>query len=208
MVFRNLGKSLPLVPFQYGLKGNVHRWTPVHSRCLAISSINKVNEGDKRFWTQKCSSSEEIESLGKRLAPWLHNGDVLLLRGDLGAGKTTLSRGIIRGIFENDDLLVTSPSYLLDNSYERHEDGLSIHHMDLYRLPKGCDLSILNIPNIFSTSLCIIEWPDRLGPEVMPKDYLDIELRIKGDESELRTISLTPTSDRWKAMLSEAITST
>jgi len=192
------------------------RLSPLHlssakrglSHALGAANQHKQHETspEKESWgpgafVKTCASSEDVEALGKLLSSTLHRGDVILLRGDLGAGKTTLSRGIIRGLFEDDDLLVTSPSFLLDNSYERQEDGLSIHHMDLYRLPQGCDLSMLNIPNIYTSSLCLIEWPQRMEPSAMPTDYLDVDLRIKYEDNEARIITLTPKSERWTEKL-------
>lgn len=146
-----------------------------------------------------CKSDEEIEALGAKLSQISTNGDVLLLRGDLGAGKTTLARGLIRHKFDDSKMRVTSPSYLLDNTYEYAEDAL-IHHMDLYRLPTGCDLTMLGIPAIFSTSLCLIEWPQRLGDN-LPADYLDVDMSIRADE--VRSVVLTPASVRWRDKLLE-----
>jgi len=148
-----------------------------------------------------CRSEEEIEQLGARLSIVTGPGDVLLLRGDLGAGKTTLTRGLIRHKFCDETMRVTSPSYLLDNSYQYGDDEV-IHHMDLYRLPTGADLSMLGIPGIFSTSLCIIEWPQRMGDK-LPADYLDVDLTI-GQEQE-RVIRLTPSSERWSLQLARAL---
>lgn len=153
--------------------------------------------------TVVCKSEEEIEALGARLSEVAGVGDVLLLRGDLGAGKTTLARGLIRHKFCDETLRVTSPSYLLDNSYEYGEDQV-IHHMDLYRLPTGCDLSMLGMPAIFSTCLCIIEWPQRMGPGQMPAEFLDVDMTI-GPDGQERRIMLTPSSQRWSAALAEVL---
>ena len=102
-----------------------------------------------------------------------------VLLGDLGAGKTTLSRGIIRGKFHDNDMIVTSPSYLLDNSYN-YAKNKHIHHMDLYRLPVGYpDMGILGIPGIFKTALCIVEWPDRLTSQNLPESYVDVKIELK-----------------------------
>ncbi|CAN0562013.1 unnamed protein product, partial [Ectocarpus sp. 12 AP-2014] len=60
-------------------------------------------------------------------------------------------------------LAVTSPSYLLDNTYEVADEDLTLHHMDLYRLQGGTDLRVLGIPGVFETCVCLVEWPDRLG---------------------------------------------
>lgn len=146
-----------------------------------------------------CKTVEDIENLGARLSSVTCIGDVLLLRGDLGAGKTTLARGLIRHKFSDDTMRVTSPSYLLDNLYEYDEDRF-IHHMDLYRLPTQSDLTMLGIPEIFSSSLCIIEWPQRMGDK-LPPDYLDIDMSIGNDET--RYIKLTASSPRWSLKLDE-----
>lgn len=82
--------------------------------------------------------------LGWQMGERLTIGDVLLLQGDLGAGKTCFSRGVIRRKLNDPNLRVTSPSYLLDNSYDYFDDNdgegderRCIHHMDLFRLPTG-----------------------------------------------------------------------
>ena len=140
-----------------------------------------------------CKTPEDIENLGSRVAAIVGNGDVILLKGDLGAGKTTFTRGLIRSKFEDEDMRVTSPSYLLDNVYE-YDESQYIHHMDLYRLPTGCDLSILGIPEIYGTSLCIIEWPQRMGANV-PNQYLDVDINIGDDET--RRIKFTAVGKNW-----------
>ena len=155
-------------------------------------------------WVKLCATAEDIEAVGQKLSPYLGPGDVLLLRGDLGAGKTCLARGLIRDKHQDGNMIVTSPSYLLDNTYDLEDTGKKIHHMDLYRLPEGCDMTVLGIPDIFEDSLCLIEWPSRMSQEVYPKDYLDVELKILDDES--RVIKFTPSSQassRWKKKLSE-----
>jgi tRNA A37 threonylcarbamoyladenosine biosynthesis protein TsaE len=101
---------------------------------------------------------------------------------------------------------VTSPSYLLDNTYAYGvlpEDALEpeavvIHHMDLYRLPGpalggegdgGFDASMLGIPGIYPTCLCLVEWPERLRPRDLPLSFLDVEINISVDE--VRVVTLT-----------------
>ena len=153
-------------------------------------------------WEVTCASDEDIEALGRYVAGSLGTADVILLKGELGAGKTTFSRGLIRAKFDDDNMRVTSPSYLLDNTYE-YGEGMYIHHMDLYRLPTGCDLSMLGIPGIYASSLCLIEWPQRMGADNLPPEYLDMDFKINGDES--RRISLTPHGGRWEDKLPRLI---
>lgn len=133
------------------------------------------------------------------------------MKGDLGAGKSTLTRGIIRSLCEDDSLMVTSPTYLLDNIYPLPifdettggtEDSsptskteIMIHHMDLYRLPNGCDLSFLSIPNIFDKNLCIIEWPERLG-NFKPTEFIEINLLINRID-EGRTVIISLVGDKY-----------
>lgn len=153
-------------------------------------------------WTIRCSTAEDIEALGEKISPHLGAGDVLLLRGDLGAGKTCFARGLIREKHQDTGMIVTSPSYLLDNTYDL-EEGAKIHHMDLYRLPEGCDMTILGIPQIFEDSLCLIEWPQRMSADIYPQDYLDVELKILEDESrEIKFTASSQNAARWIEKLS------
>ena len=167
------------------------------SRLYTVNpSVGPWVSGDvPHSWRITCMTDEVMENLGQRLAPFVGNADVILLKGDLGAGKTTFSRGLIRAKFDDDDMRVTSPSYLLDNTYEYDED-MYIHHMDLYRLPTGCDLSMLGIPDIYTTSLCLIEWPQRMDNKALPAEYLDMNFYIN-KENESRCITLTPYGERW-----------
>ena len=170
------------------------------SRRISLHAVNpsagQWTSGDvPHSWRITCATDEAMENLGQRLGPLVGNADVILLKGDLGAGKTTFSRGLIRAKFDDEDMRVTSPSYLLDNTYE-YDEGMYIHHMDLYRLPTGCDLSMLGIPDIYGTSLCLIEWPQRMDAKALPTDYLDMNFHINKDD-ESRCITLTPYGERW-----------
>jgi tRNA threonylcarbamoyladenosine biosynthesis protein TsaE len=103
--------------------------------------------------------------------------------------------------------MVTSPTYLLDNTYLLsdvdggdptcgvHEHDAVIHHLDLYRLPNGCDLTFLSIPKIYARNLCLIEWPERLG-KFKPDDYVDIDLRIH-PENDHRSALITLNGEKY-----------
>jgi len=117
-------------------------------------------------------------------------GDVILLDGDLGAGKTCFSRGFVRARTGIPDLTVTSPTYLLCNTYlasdskDAGRPGIRIHHMDLYRLSgKEEELRPLDLSNVFTNDIALMEWPSRLGSK-MPVHRLDIHLRICGDDDK------------------------
>ena len=168
--------------------------SPYSYTALSSSGLGAT---DIHSWSILCETPEDIEAFGSRVASVVGNTDIILLKGDLGAGKTTFTRGLIRAKFEDDDMRVTSPSYLLDNVYE-YDEAQYIHHMDLYRLPTGCDLSILGIPEIYDTSLCIIEWPQRMGTN-LPVEYLDVNIEIEKDEA--RNIKLVAVGAKWISKL-------
>ncbi|NKB55762.1 MAG: tRNA (adenosine(37)-N6)-threonylcarbamoyltransferase complex ATPase subunit type 1 TsaE [Alphaproteobacteria bacterium] len=110
------------------------------------------------------------EALAQRLAPQLHRGDVLALGGDLGAGKTTFARALIRALGEH-DAEVPSPTFTLVQTYDLPE--FELWHFDLYRLESAQDAFELDIEEAFATGVSLIEWPERLGP-YLPSEHLDI----------------------------------
>lgn len=131
--------------------------------------------------------------LGQRIAALLRPGDVLLLKGPIGAGKTHLARAIIQarlakaGLHEN----VPSPTYTLVQVYS---DGQAeIWHADLYRLTDSGEIVELGLEDAFNDAICLIEWPDRLGGAV-PANALWLELATEGDA---RRISLTSDDAGW-----------
>jgi hypothetical protein len=91
-------------------------------------------------------------------------------------------------------MIVTSPSYLLDNTYKYGENDY-IHHMDLYRLPVGYpEMGILGIPAIFQSAICIIEWPNRLTDKNMPSSYLEVKITMPSSASFLDIPVFSPSN--------------
>ena len=109
------------------------------------------------------------------VAARLDAGDCVLLSGDLGAGKTTLARGIIDVLTGESD--IPSPTYTLVQAYETRA-GLSLVHADLYRLEDPGDLDELGLEEAWSEGIALIEWPNRLA--VRPHDRLEIALEPDG----------------------------
>ena len=117
--------------------------------------------------------------LGARLAQILSIGDVVALLGDLGAGKTTLARGLIQSVLgENEP--VPSPTFTLVQTYEREEEAASIYHFDLYRLSHPEELVELGWEDAFSTGISLVEWPERAG-DSLPETALWLELLEHGE---------------------------
>lgn len=128
------------------------------------------------------------EALGGALARVLRRGDVVALRGDLGAGKTALARAIIRAWSDDPDIDVPSPTFTLVQGYDG-ADGVPLTHYDLYRLTHPDEALELDLEDALDIGVTLIEWPDRLGP-LLPRDRLDVTLTITGPES--RDAMLSP----------------
>jgi len=131
--------------------------------------------------TIQTNSAEQTIALGKSLGKGLRAGDVVALFGDLGAGKTTLTRGIAAGLGLEAD--VHSPTFTL---IHEHPGAVPLYHVDLYRLASEEEVETLGIEEyIYSDGVTIVEWADRMR-SMLPPERLDIDLRMTGDtEREL-----------------------
>jgi tRNA threonylcarbamoyladenosine biosynthesis protein TsaE len=131
----------------------------------------------QRFHT---SSEEETIALGERLAAGLPRQCVVLLIGNLGAGKTTLVKGLALGLGAAVPDEVTSPTFTLI-----HEYGNVVYHIDLYRLDTAREVRSLGLDEIFDReAVVLIEWGERF-PELMPADRIEIRIEGHGDEREI-----------------------
>ena len=124
---------------------------------------------------------EAMLAAGNKLAAQLKPGMVVFLVGNLGAGKTTLVRGILRGLGHSG--AVKSPTYNIVEPYSINEQ--SVFHFDLYRLMDVEELEYMGIRDYLTEdSICFIEWPDK-GDGLLPKPDIQIEIKINGSEREL-----------------------
>jgi tRNA threonylcarbamoyladenosine biosynthesis protein TsaE len=117
------------------------------------------------------------QALGQRLSVLARPGDVILLEGPIGAGKSALARAFIRarlGAAED----VPSPTFTLVQVYEA--DGVEIWHADLYRLTHPDEVWELGLDQAFGTAICLVEWPDRLGSH-LPPSALRLRLQTFGE---------------------------
>ena len=123
-------------------------------------------------------SEEETISLGESLAGRLPARAVVLLIGNLGAGKTTLAKGIVRGLGAARTEDVSSPTFTLI-----HEYGPKVYHIDLYRLDEEREVETLGLEEIFEkNAVVLIEWGERF-PRLMPPGSLEIQLEQTADEA-------------------------
>jgi tRNA threonylcarbamoyladenosine biosynthesis protein TsaE len=126
--------------------------------------------------------------LGAHLAKQLRSGGVVFLQGTLGAGKTTLTRGLLLGM--GHEGAVKSPTYTLVEPYELA--GIKVFHFDLYRLGDPEELEYMGIRDYFlEQNLCVVEWPSR-GAGFLPIPDLSIELTVSGTGRLARLLSSTP----------------
>ena len=124
-------------------------------------------------------------ALGARLAAVLTPGDAVCLSGPLGAGKSTLARGLVRALTRPDED-VPSPTFTLVQFYETPRFPLA--HFDLYRLARAEEAYEIGLDEALEDGAALIEWPERLDGQ-LPRDRLDIVIAIEG---EARAARLTP----------------
>lgn len=139
-------------------------------------------------------TEEETERLGRQLALLLLQGDCVTFTGELGAGKTTLIRALIRER-AGDAIDVPSPTYGLIEAYEF---ATPIFHVDLYRLENADEVPELGLEDLIDTGITLIEWPDR-AQGFLPLRRLSVV--ITHGEDNARMIELTHRGDGWQDRL-------
>lgn len=137
---------------------------------------------------------EETRSIGERIGKLLRRGDVILLAGELGTGKTCLTQGIARGLGVRGT--VNSPSFVLMNEYQGRE---RLFHVDLYRIEEVEELDDLGLWDYAERGVLVVEWPER-GADLLPGEGLVIELRY-GDQERERRFRLVPRGARGAELL-------
>ena len=138
-------------------------------------------------------STEQTIALGERLGRLLAAGDVLVLTGDLGAGKTQLTKGIARGLGVEDD--VTSPTFTIGMVYEGGE--LPLYHFDLYRLEDVAELDDTGLFDVLGgDGPCVIEWgeqfADQLGDERLDVCIIRLDKQAEAGEEPARLVRFDP----------------
>lgn len=137
-------------------------------------------------------SREAMVALGRELGGRLSAGDVVLLHGDLGSGKTTIAQGILAGL--GLDGPMPSPTFTLINEYRGQTAGrqaIAVYHLDLYRLRTDGDLDVIGLDDYLAPGdgISLIEWPERAAMR-LDGEYLLIRLATTGDNR--RQVRLSP----------------
>jgi tRNA threonylcarbamoyladenosine biosynthesis protein TsaE len=143
--------------------------------------------------TIRAATPATTRRLGERIGRLLRAGDVVLLSGELGAGKTVLAQGIGRGLGVTDP--IKSSSFVIMNEYEGA--ALRLYHADLYRLEDPEQVAELALDELAEQGVLVVEWPERAQNE-MPSEHLLVRLAYDGAKS--RTIEIEGAGERYETM--------
>jgi len=138
-------------------------------------------------------------ALARKLAGFLHKGDVVGLFGELGSGKTTFVKGLAAGLGLK--IKVNSPSFVILKVYSRNvkSSRISLCHFDLYRLKTLKELEDIGYEDFISSrGICVIEWADR-ADKLLPEDRLEVRIKIEKDNS--RSIKIVAYGDRYSKLI-------
>jgi tRNA threonylcarbamoyladenosine biosynthesis protein TsaE len=141
-------------------------------------------------------TAERTRAVAVRLAGLLRAGDLLVLSGDLGAGKTTFTQGLGEGLGVRGS--VTSPTFVISRVHPALGDGPALVHVDAYRLGGLTELDDLDLDTSLADAVTVVEWGTGLA-EALAEDRLEVEiLRAHGDEAgETRTLTVSAVGPRW-----------
>ncbi len=141
------------------------------------------------------SSAARTRALGRRLAKLLRPGDVVLLQGELGAGKTTLAQGVGAGLKVEEP--VTSPSFVL---LARHEGPVPLYHADLYRLTEPEEVEELALAEQAADGVLLVEWPERAS-EALPAEHLLVAIDEVDGAPDVRRITVVANGPGYRRVL-------
>ncbi len=144
------------------------------------------------------TTADDMRRLGERLARVLRAGDLVLLTGELGAGKTTLAAGIGAGLKVRGS--VTSPTFVIAREHPSTVGGPALVHVDAYRLGDVAELDDLDLDATLAESVTLVEWGHGLA-EGLAEDRLEVRIdRSATAEDEIRTVQLFAIGERWAGL--------
>lgn len=143
------------------------------------------------MYIEQCTLSR-LQEIAERLGGTLRVGDVIVLSGDVGAGKTTFTRALAKGM--GIDQLIQSPSFTIVNNYTRASDGLGLAHYDFYRLHEP-GVMANELQESINEAVVVIEWAD-IVQGVLPDDILMITFDVAGEQERDLTLRASGTRSR------------
>lgn len=145
----------------------------------------------------KTKSPEETEKIGYNIGKALKGSEIICMIGDLGAGKTTMTKSLAAGLDIED--YITSPTFTIVNEYAGR---LKLYHFDVYRIGDVEEMYDLGYEEYFySDGVCIIEWSN-LIEEILPKERLIIEIN-RGQDEDIREITIKPIGKKYEDIVKE-----
>lgn len=140
-----------------------------------------------------CKSEYKTKEYARNLAGILKKGDVIVLSGELGAGKTKFVEGLLNHFCLQDE--ISSPTFTIVNEYKNEK--ISIFHFDLYRLSDIYEFENIGGEEYFNKGICIFEWGE-LIEDILPNDYLKISFSKQNDDENIRILNIETVGDRFK----------
>ena len=147
------------------------------------------------------TSVNSTKELGKKFAQFLKKGDVIVLTGDLGAGKTMFVSGFLS--FYGKENEAASPTFTIVNEHDLSK-GLKLFHFDVYRLDFEEEFTALGGEEFFDNGICIIEWGEKIK-NLLPKEYLKINIEKDTANNDLRKISFIPHGEKYENLVKEVL---
>lgn len=145
------------------------------------------------------NSTDETKMLGKKLAPFLKEGDTIVLSGDLGAGKTMFVSGILSYYGKENE--ASSPTFTIINEHELTNE-LKLFHFDVYRFDFEDEFLAIGGEEFYDKGICLIEWGEKIH-SYLPNNYVKISINKDTEDENKRVIVITPIGNKYESMLSE-----
>lgn len=149
----------------------------------------------------KSTSVDRTRELGYKFASKLKKGDTLVLNGALGSGKTIFVSGFLSFYGKEDE--AASPTFTIVNEHNLTKD-LNLYHFDVYRLESSDEFLAIGGDEYFSQGISIIEWGNRIQ-DVLPKEYLEINIQKEDENIDIRNFLFTPKGERYENLVKEVL---
>ena len=140
-------------------------------------------------------NSEETMDIASKIADKLNKGDIVVLSGELGAGKTKFTEGFLKHFGLDNE--ISSPTFNIVNEYSK--DDLKIYHFDVYRLEDVDEFYAIGGEEYFSTGICIIEWGE-LIEDALPKDYIKISFKKDEYDENIRYLNVQTFGNKYDSI--------